>query len=342
MELQVLEKEILEADLSTPEARLQFRQRFLKRGGILDAYLSQLRTLPLEERRQRGAILNRLKDVAQARLTEAEAASPQPTPSPAYSVDLTFPFSTIAVGGRHPLSLVEERIIQIFQRIGYTLADGPEIEDDWHNFTALNFEPDHPARDMQDTFFIDPEQGILLRTHTSTVQIRVMERQKPPIRILAPGRVYRHETISARSHVYFHQVEGLYVNEGVSCAHLKSELEYFIRVFFGEKIRSRWRASYFPFTEMSAEVDIECLICHGVGCPVCKQTGWVEILGCGMVDPNVLKACEIDPNRYSGFAFGLGVERVTQLIFQIPDLRLFGQNDLRFLQSFRGYGCLLT
>lgn len=335
MELAALEKEIMEWDLSTPEAQQRFRQRFLKRGGVLDTLLGQLRDFPPAERKERGSYLNRLKNLAQQRLASIQSAqASQETPTLS---DPTFPTFYIEAGSRHPLSLVEERIIRIFQRIGYTLADGPEIEDDWHNFSALNFEPDHPARDMQDTFFVDPAQGILLRTHTSTVQIRVMERQKPPIRILAPGRVYRHETISARAHVYFHQIEGLYVDEGVSAADLKATLEYFIHSFFGEGTKTRWRASYFPFTEMSAEVDIGCLICGGSGCSVCKHTGWVEVLGCGMVDPNVLSACGINPEQYAGFAFGLGVERLTQLMFGIPDLRLFGQNNLQFLQSFRGY-----
>ncbi|RMF50307.1 MAG: phenylalanine--tRNA ligase subunit alpha, partial [Bacteroidetes bacterium] len=238
-------------------------------------------------------------------------------------------------------SLIEGRIIRFFQRLGYRLASGPEIEDDWHNFSALNFEPDHPARDMQDTFFLDPAAGLLLRTHTSTVQVRVMERQKPPIRILAPGRVYRNETVSARAHVYFHQIEGLCVEENLQPSDLKATLTSFVENFFGPGTPMRWRASYFPFTEMSAEVDIACLICQGAGCPVCKHTGWVEVLGCGMVDPAVFEACGLDPHRYTGFAFGLGVERLAQLLYGIPDLRLFGQNDLRFLQSFQGYGYAL-
>ncbi|MCX8112432.1 MAG: phenylalanine--tRNA ligase subunit alpha [Bacteroidia bacterium] len=337
MEISALEKEIMEADLSTQEAQQRFKQRFLKRGGVLDELLAQLRFLTPEERKVRGSSINRLRELALQRL-EAVASS-HSSAEGATLGDPTFPSLVIQPGGRHPLSMVEDRIIRIFQRMGYNLADGPEIEDDWHNFTALNFEPDHPARDMQDTFFIDPAAGILLRTHTSTVQVRVMERQSPPIRILAPGRVYRNETISARAHVYFHQIEGLYVDEGVSAADLKATLGYFIRSFFSPHTKTRWRASYFPFTEMSAEVDIECLICAGEGCSVCKHTGWVEVLGCGMVDPQVLRACGIDPERFSGFAFGLGVERLTQLLFGIPDLRLFGQNDIRFLQSFRRYGC---
>ncbi|MEN2993083.1 MAG: phenylalanine--tRNA ligase subunit alpha [Bacteroidia bacterium] len=340
MDLSVLEEEVRNYDLSTAEGRSSFRQRFLRKGGILDRLFAELPTLPLEERRLRGQRLNALRQLAHQRLAEAETHfASTPTSHPAFA-DLTFPFLGFQPGARHPLSLIEQRVIGIFHRLGYALADGPEIEDDWHNFTALNFEPDHPARDMQDTFFIDPAQGKLLRTHTSTVQIRVMERQAPPLRILAPGRVYRHETISARAHVYFHQIEGLYVDEGVSAADLRATLEYFLTQLFGSDTRLRWRASYFPFTEMSAEVDIACRICQGKGCPVCKFTGWVEVLGCGMVDPNVLAACGIDPERYTGFAFGLGVERLAQLFFRIPDLRLFGENNYRFLQTFATYAHL--
>ena len=337
MDLSAVEKAILEAPLSTPEDLLSFQKNFLKKGGVLDGYYGQLRTLPAAERPAFGQALQRLRvlaeerfQAAQAHLRAAEAIRPTLT-------DPTFPAFTISPGGRHPLSLVESQIVHIFSRIGFTLADGPEIEDDWHNFSALNFEPDHPARDMQDTFFIDPARGLLLRTHTSTIQVRVMERQKPPIRILAPGRVYRHETISARAHVYFHQIEGLYVAESVSAADLKATLEYFVQAFFGPDTPVRWRASYFPFTEMSAELDIACLICHGEGCPVCKHTGWVEVLGCGMVDPNVFQACGIDPEKYTGYAFGMGIERLAQLKYQIPDLRLFSQNHYRFLANFQGY-----
>lgn len=337
MDLSAVEKAILEAPLSTPEDLLSFQKNFLKKGGVLDGYYGQLRTLPAAERPAFGQALQRLRVLAEERFQAAQvhlraAEAIQPT-----LTDPTFPGFTISPGGRHPLSLVESQIVHIFSRIGFTLADGPEIEDDWHNFSALNFEPDHPARDMQDTFFIDPARGLLLRTHTSTIQVRVMARQKPPIRILAPGRVYRHETISARAHVHFHQIEGLYVAEGVSAADLKATLEYFVQAFFGPDTPVRWRASYFPFTEMSAELDIACLICHGEGCPVCKHTGWVEVLGCGMIDPNVFQACGIDPEKYTGYAFGMGIERLAQLKYQIPDLRLFSQNHYRFLANFQGY-----
>ncbi|MCS7188904.1 MAG: phenylalanine--tRNA ligase subunit alpha [Bacteroidia bacterium] len=342
MNLESLAQEISESILDTPEKRAAFQRRFLRKGGVLDGLFAELPYLPPEVRKERGKVLNALRQAAQRRLEEAERTAPSPVePSPRRYADPTFPHVIYASGGRHPLSIVERRIIRLFQRMGYSLAEGPEIEDEWHNFSALNFEPDHPARDMQDTFFIEPEKGILLRTHTSTVQIRVMEKQKPPLRILAPGRVYRHETISARSHVYFHQVEGLCVEEDLSAADLKATLTYFLKGLFGESIRLRWRASYFPFTEMSAEVDVSCLICGGEGCSVCKQSGWVEVLGCGMVDPNVLSACGIDPQKYRGFAFGLGVERLTQLLYNIPDIRLFSQNDIRFLKSFQTYAPLL-
>ena len=339
MDLTALEKEVAEAPLDTPEAQAAFRKKFLRKGGVLDELFAQLRQLPPEERKAFGQRLNALRKEAENRLAAlAEAHREASHQTPLWGEDATFPHLSYEVGGRHPLSLVEQRIVELFARLGYQLAEGPEIEDDWHNFGALNFEPDHPARDMQDTFFIDPQRGLLLRTHTSTVQVRVMEKTQPPIRILAPGRVYRHETVSTRAHVYFHQIEGLCVDVGISAADLKATLEYFLEGFFGEGIPIRWRASYFPFTEMSAEVDIGCRLCGGAGCPVCKYTGWVEVLGCGMVDPAVLSACHIDPERYTGFAFGLGVERLAQLLYNTPDLRLFSQNDLRFLQSFRGYG----
>lgn len=342
MDLHALEKELLTHPLETPEDLRSFKKAFLEKGGKLEVFFAELRKLPPETRKEVGQKLNALRNLAQERIAQAlPIAGKNDRPAPEAAIDPSFPQWVWEAGGRHPLSLVEGKIIQIFQRLGYHLADGPEIEDDWHNFGALNFEPDHPARDMQDTFFVRPEAGILLRTHTSTVQIRVMEKTKPPIRILAPGRVYRHETISARAHVYFHQIEGLCVDKDISAADLKGTLEYFIHSFFGQKVQIRWRASYFPFTEMSAEVDISCLLCQGAGCSVCKHTGWVEVLGCGMVDPNVLSACGIDPEAYTGFAFGLGVERLTQLLYNIPDLRLFGQNDLKFLNAFRGYGYLL-
>jgi phenylalanyl-tRNA synthetase alpha chain len=260
----------------------------------------------------------------------------------ASDVDVTRPGEPVPFGARHPLSAVRSEIIAIFERIGYTVSEGPEIEDDWHNFSALNFPPEHPARDMQDTFFIekgDPNLGgreMALRTHTSSVQVRVMESSKPPIRTISPGRVYRNEAISARAHCFFHQVEGLYIDKNVSFADLKQTLSYFAQSLFGEKATIRLRPSYFPFTEPSAEVDVSCTICNAKGCNVCKYTGWLEILGCGMVDPNVLAASGIDPEEYTGFAFGMGIERIAQLKFKVNDLRLYSENDVRFLKQFDG------
>jgi phenylalanyl-tRNA synthetase alpha chain len=250
-------------------------------------------------------------------------------------LDLSRPAEEVNIGSRHPLSLVRSEIIEIFSRIGYNVSEGPEIEDDWHNFSALNFPPEHPARDMQDTFFVEKgEEEIALRTHTSSVQVRVMENQKPPIRTISPGRVYRNEAISARAHCFFHQVEGLYIDKKVSFADLKQTLLYFAKELFGEKAQIRLRPSYFPFTEPSAEVDVSCTICNSKGCNVCKYTGWLEILGCGMVDPNVLEASGIDSKVYSGFAFGMGVERIAQLKYKVNDLRLYSENDIRFLKQF--------
>ena len=279
-----------------------------------------------------------MKQVAEQKLADAKEIISIHTKSETdLQLDLSLPSDPLAIGSRHPISIVRKQITDIFTRIGFVVSEGPEIEDDWHNFGALNFPTDHPARDMQDTFFIesDGSEKWLLRTHTSSVQVRVMENQKPPIRTISPGRVYRNETISARAHCQFHQVEGLYIDEGVSFADLKQTLYYFVQEMFGEKIEIRFRPSFFPFTEPSAEMDITCLICEGKGCPVCKHSGWVEIMGCGMVHPNVLDNCKIDSNKYTGFAFGMGIERITMLKFRINDLRLFFENDLRFLSQFR-------
>ncbi len=293
--------------------------------------------MPPEFLKSTGKILNELKQAAEQKFTEAKVVSQQPTPDSYQLPDLSLPADPFAPGSRHPISIVRKQMTDIFTKIGFVISEGPEIEDDWHNFGALNFPPDHPARDMQDTFFIDSEgdEKWLLRTHTSSVQVRVMENQQPPIRTISPGRVYRNETISARAHCQFHQVEGLYIDEGVSFADLKQTLYYFVTEMFGEKIEIRFRPSFFPFTEPSAEMDITCLICGGIGCPVCKHTGWVEILGCGMVHPNVLENCKIDSNKYTGFAFGMGIERITMLKFRINDLRLFFENDMRFLSQFK-------
>ena len=316
----------------------QFRLRFLSKKGILAELFAAMKSIPAEEKKQYGAQVNELKQAAEAKLASfqemLEAAADQ---AAATDIDLTLPAEPMTLGARHPISLIRERILQIFSRIGFTVADGPEIEDDWHNFTALNFPENHPARDMQDTFFIEQRGGsdsIALRTHTSSVQVRVMESTKPPIRMLMPGRVYRNEAISARAHCFFHQVEGLYIDEGVSFADMKQTLLYFSREMFGADTEIRLRPSYFPFTEPSAEMDITCELCKGKGCNVCKYTGWLEIMGCGMVDPNVLQNCGIDPERYSGFAFGMGIERIAMLKYDVKDLRLFSENDLRFLRQF--------
>ena len=316
----------------------QFRLRFLSKKGILAELFAAMKSIPAEEKKQYGAQVNELKQAAEAKLASfqemLEAAADQ---AAATDIDLTLPAEPMTLGARHPISLIRERILQIFSRIGFTVADGPEIEDDWHNFTALNFPENHPARDMQDTFFIEQRGGsdsIALRTHTSSVQVRVMESTKPPIRMLMPGRVYRNEAISARAHCFFHQVEGLYIDEGVSFADMKQTLLYFSREMFGADTEIRLRPSYFPFTEPSAEMDITCELCKGKGCNVCKYTGWLEIMGCGMVDPNVLQNCGIDPERYSGFAFGMGNERIAMLKYDVKDLRLFSENDLRFLRQF--------
>ena len=316
----------------------QFRLRFLSKKGILTELFAAMKSIPAEEKKQYGAQVNELKQAAEAKLASfqemLEAAADQ---AAATDIDLTLPAEPLTLGARHPISLIRERILQIFSRIGFTVADGPEIEDDWHNFTALNFPENHPARDMQDTFFIEQRGGsdsIALRTHTSSVQVRVMESTKPPIRMLMPGRVYRNEAISARAHCFFHQVEGLYIDEGVSFADMKQTLLYFSREMFGADTEIRLRPSYFPFTEPSAEMDITCELCKGKGCNVCKYTGWLEIMGCGMVDPNVLQNCGIDPERYSGFAFGMGIERIAMLKYDVKDLRLFSENDLRFLRQF--------
>lgn len=320
----------------------QFRIKYLSRKGEIPVLFDQFKLVAAEERKAIGQAINKLKSRAQEKhnLLKAEI-SEKALISTGVDLDLTRPAGFQPLGSRHPLSVVRRQILDIFARIGYTVAEGPEIEDDWHNFSALNFPEEHPARDMQDTFFInDSEAGadnrIALRTHTSSVQVRVMENQKPPIRIVAPGRVFRNEAISARAHCIFHQVEGLYIDHNVSFADLKQTLYYFATELFGENTQVRFRPSYFPFTEPSAEMDISCKICGGKGCKICKYTGWVEILGCGMVDPNVLESCNISSEAFTGLAFGMGIERITMLKYQIDDLRLFFENDLRFLKQFEG------
>ena len=310
------------------------RIKYLSKKGEISELFNQFRDVPADQKREIGQLLSQVRDKAQQKINNLKEQV-ELKKQEADKLDLTRTPEPIALGTRHPLSLVKNEIIEIFSRIGFVVADGPEIEDDWHVFESLNFPPEHPARDMQDTFFIEKHPDILLRTHTSSVETRVMTTQKPPIRILSPGRVYRNEAISYRAHCFFHQVEGLYVDKNVSFADLKQVLLYFAREMFGENTQIRLRPSYFPFTEPSAEMDISCNICGGKGCPFCKGTGWVEILGCGMVDPNVLKACNIDPDVYTGYAFGLGVERITNLKYQVKDLRMFSENDVRFLNQFK-------
>ena len=312
-----------------------FRIQVLGKKGELNALMEEFKSVAPELKREVGQQLNRLKTEATQRINalreELQASSAQTAAS---SGDLTRPGSAEEPGSRHPISLVKNQIVEIFSRLGYTVAEGPEIEDDWHVFSALNFPPEHPARDMQDTFFIEKNPDILLRTHTSSIQVRTMEHQRPPIRVICPGRVFRNEAISYRAHCIFHQIEGLYIDEGVSFADLKQSLLFFAKELFGEQTAIRMRPSYFPFTEPSAEVDVSCNLCGGKGCPVCKGTGWLEILGCGMVDPNVLEANGIDPQKYSGFAFGMGIERIAMLKYGVGDLRLYFENDVRFLRQF--------
>lgn len=310
-----------------------FRIKYLSKKGDISVLFNEFRHVADEEKREVGQLLNELKNHAQDRINELKAHLSD-AGSVTEKIDLTRTAEPVSLGTRHPLSLVKNEIIDIFSRIGFTIAEGPEIEDDWHVFGALNFPPEHPARDMQDTFFIEQDPDVVLRTHTSSVQTRVMSKQKPPIRMIFPGRVYRNEAISYRAHCFFHQVEGLYIDKDVSFADLKQALMYFAKEMFGESTEIRLRPSYFPFTEPSAEMDISCNLCGGKGCPFCKHTGWVEILGCGMVDPNVLENCGIDSKIYSGYAFGMGIERITNLKYQVKDLRLFSENDVRFLQQF--------
>lgn len=312
-----------------------FRIKFLGTKGIVKSLMAEMKNVPNEQKKQMGQILNEFKVFAEQHF-EAGKAAMEAKEDTTGTFDLSLPGMHIPSGSRHPISLMRNRIIAIFQRLGFAVAEGPEIEDDWHNFTALNLGPDHPARDMQDTFYIAQNPDWLLRTHTSNVQIREMEKGQLPIRIICPGRVYRNETISARSHCFFHQVEGLYIDEQVSFADLKQTLYFFVKEMFGKDVKVRFRPSFFPFTEPSAEMDISCMLCHGEGCSVCKKTGWLEILGCGMVHPKVLENCGIDSNKYTGFAFGMGIERPAMLKYGIRDIRLFSENDIRFLRQFTG------
>lgn len=330
-----LNKTIDEAVANTAEELEKLRIELVgKKGGAITALFNQFREFDAETKRAFGKTLNELKKKAESRLSELKGTLSEDSTS-ASNDDLTKPAGEWPMGSRHPISLVKGQIIDIFSRIGFTVSEGPEIEDDWHNFTALNFPEEHPARDMQDTFFISHDPDIALRTHTSSVQVRVMESSQPPIRTISPGRVFRNEAISARAHCIFHQVEGLYIDKNVSFADLKQTLQYFAREMFGADSQIRLRPSYFPFTEPSAELDVSCTLCKGEGCNVCKYSGWLEILGCGMVDPNVLENCNIDSKKYTGFAFGMGVERIAQIKYRVKDLRLYFENDIRFLEQFK-------
>lgn len=326
--------EVENLNASTAEEAEQHRIRLIGRKGSITALFEDFKTVGPDQKKEFGKILNELKTKATARIEELK----EQTAAAGEKInagDLSRPGDPLEIGARHPLSMVRKEIDEIFKRLGFIVADGPEIEDDWHNFGALNFPENHPARDMQDTFFIESgERNIALRTHTSSVQVRIMESSKPPIRMIMPGRVYRNEAISARAHCFFHQVEALYIDEQVSFADLKQTLLYFAQEMFGEKTKIRLRPSYFPFTEPSAEMDVSCTLCSGEGCNVCKHSGWLEIMGCGMVDPAVLENCGIDSKKYSGFALGMGVERIAQLKYQVKDLRLYSENDVRFLKQF--------
>lgn len=318
-------------DVTTLEA---FRIEFIGSKGKVKAAFGNMKDVPNDQKKDFGQLLNGVKELAESKFQQFQDQLKGSDNQDQPEFDVFAPSQTTTIGSRHPLSIVRNEILEIFNRIGFVVAEGPEIEDDWHNFTALNIPFDHPARDMQDTFFVQQDPDWVLRTHTSNTQIRVMENEEPPIRILAPGRVYRNETISARAHCLFHQVEGLYIDKDVSFADLKETLLYFAKSLYGEETKIRLRPSYFPFTEPSAEMDVSCMICGGDGCNICKYTGWVEILGCGMVDPNVLDNCKIDSSKYSGYAFGMGIERITMLKYQINDIRLFFENDQRFLNQF--------
>ena len=333
IEKHISEVENFHAD-SSERAEL-FRIKYFGKKGILNDLFLAFKKVPNEEKKAFGQALNNLKTKIQEKVKAFQEIKEDKEKKADQYIDLTMSAEPMRLGSRHPLSIVKNDIIEIFSRLGFTISEGPEIEDDWHNFSALNLPEEHPARDMQDTFFIQRNPDTLLRTHTSSVQVRFMEKNDAPIRTISPGRVFRNEAISARAHCIFHQIEGLYINENVSFADLKQTLLHFAQEFFGKETKIRLRPSYFPFTEPSAEVDISCNICNGKGCNICKYSGWVEILGCGMVDPNVLDNCGLDSKKYSGFAFGMGIERITMLKYQVKDLRLFFENDLRFLEQFK-------
>jgi len=326
-------QEIENTPANGAESLEAYRIKFLGTKGIVKNLFAEMKNVPSDQKKEFGLILNEFKQLAEGKYDtwKEQLGGDSHT---ADSMDVTLPGDNLTLGTRHPINLFLNHVISIFNRLGFSTAEGPEIEDDWHNFTALNIAENHPARDMQDTFYIQQNPDWVLRTHTSNTQIRNMEKGSLPLRIVCPGRVYRNETISARSHCFFHQIEGLYIDENVSFADLKQTLYFFVQEMYGKDIKIRFRPSYFPFTEPSAEMDVQCLICHGAGCPVCKRTGWLEILGCGMVHPKVLENCKIDPNKYTGFAFGMGIERPAMLKYGINDIRLFSENDVRFLKQF--------
>ena len=336
--IKALLQEVENMKAANAEELEALRIKYLSKKGEISALMNDFRNVAADQKREVGKYLNELKETTQSKINElkesfenVQTANDEEDLS---GIDLTMPGDPLKLGTRHPLAIVKNEILAIFNKLGFTISEGPEIEDDWHVFSSLNFAEDHPARDMQDTFFIQHNPDVLLRTHTSSVQTRVMEKQEPPIRIICPGRVYRNEAISYRAHCFFHQVEALYVDKNVSFADLKQALLFFAKEMFSPDTKIRLRPSYFPFTEPSAEMDISCNICGGKGCPFCKGTGWVEILGCGMVDPNVLENCGIDSKVYSGYALGMGIERITNLKYQVKDLRMFSENDVRFLRQF--------
>lgn len=339
--IQSLLSEVSAFSAKTKQDLESFRLKFISKKGEISQLFEELKQIPKEQKVQFGKVLNDLKKAAEAKFEEISSRLESKEETGA-KIDLSLPPVPNTVGNLHPLTITKNKIIEIFSRLGFSVADGPEIEDDWHNFSALNFPANHPAREMQDTFFVEKSNGeggdILLRTHTSNVQVRLLEKQKPPVRAIMPGRVYRNEAISARAHCFFHQVEGLYVDRNVSFADLKQTLYHFAKEMYGKDIQLRLRPSFFPFTEPSAEIDVTCLICKGAGCVVCKKSGWVEIAGAGMVHPNVLRNCGVDPEEFTGFAFGMGIERVTQLRYQVNDLRLYSENDIRFLRQFHAEG----
>lgn len=333
-----IKSELEQFGISSMENLEQFRLKFLAKKSELQELLSEIKNVAPEERKSFGQQVNELKQKAQQLYEDAKTKMEMQSVSTGSQMDVTRPSTAISVGSMHPISIMMNEVCEIFEKIGFSTVSGPDVEDDWHVFTALNFPEEHPARDMQDTFFVELHPDILLRTHTSSLQVRTMEKQQPPIRVICPGRVFRNEAITSRAHCIFHQVEGLYIAENVSFAEMKQTLLYFAQQMFGNETKIRLRPSYFPFTEPSAEMDISCNICGGSGCALCKHTGWVEILGCGMVDPSVLENCGIDSKKYTGYAFGLGIERMTMLKYRTNDIRLYFENDVRFLRQFKAAG----